>query len=161
MDSAEPRPRRRIARILFDASQVQIARGAPLLRIVAELIAAQEVLVRASLAGTSLSRHPLFARRERQRERLDDAFGELVLAAETVADRRLRGVGPQQRAGRGVGELRGHAISSPARSSVPVTIDVHVRFAPRWPCRRPVPPANRDAARLERTTSDSSPDSEA
>src|ERR1700730_16553531 len=45
MDPTEACPRRRIAGILVDALHVQVARDAPLLRVVAELIAAKEVLV--------------------------------------------------------------------------------------------------------------------
>ena len=56
VDSPKTRPRRRIARIGVDTSQVQIARRSPLLRILAELIAAQIVLVRLRVGRDILPR---------------------------------------------------------------------------------------------------------
>src|SRR2546422_8364027 len=53
--------------------------------------------------------HSVLARRQRQRERLDDARGEVVLEFEDVAERQLRGLGPDERAARRFNELRAHA----------------------------------------------------
>src|SRR5215470_13160645 len=73
-DSAEPRPRRRVPRILRHTPLVQIASDTPLLRIETELIGAQKIFVRPVARRYVVAEHPAFARRERQRERLDDAL---------------------------------------------------------------------------------------
>ena len=43
-----------------------------------------------SRSARSTGREATLARGERQRQRLDDAIGEVVLQAEQIADRRLR-----------------------------------------------------------------------
>ena len=43
---------------------------------------------------------------ERQRQRLDDAAGDVVLQAEQIAERRLHGVRREQRAARRLDQLR-------------------------------------------------------
>ena len=128
MDAAEARPRWRVTGILLDTSEVQIARDAPLLRVVTELVAPQKVFVGLGDCGDVALEHVLLARRQRQRERGDDAPGELVLDLEHVADRHLRGVGPQQGAARRVGELRRDAklVSSTQQGARHDHVDVRV-----------------------------------
>jgi len=61
VDSPKAGPRRRIARIGLHASQIQIARCAPLLRIVAKLIATQIVLVRLRVGRDIVPEDSMFA----------------------------------------------------------------------------------------------------
>ena len=109
VDSPQPRPGRRIARIGFHTSQVQIARRAPLFGIVVELIAAQIVLVCLRAGRDILPQDALFARRKRQGERVDHTLSEFVLQSKHIADRGLSGVRPYQGPVRRVSELRGDA----------------------------------------------------
>jgi hypothetical protein len=82
-------------RILLDALLVLLERRKPLPRVAAHLIPAQVVLVRERGGGHVLFEHLALACRQRQRQRLDDLSGELVLQAEEVSHRDLRGVRPQ------------------------------------------------------------------
>ncbi len=105
----EPRPRRRVTRVGFDASQVEIASRAPLLGVLAELIGAQIVFVGLGTCRDVLPQHSLLTGAEFERERRDDALGELVLQAEHVANRGLRGMRAHQCSAGRVRELRRNA----------------------------------------------------
>ena len=156
MDSAQTRPRRRIARIVLHASQVQVAREAPLLRIVTELIAAQKILVRGLLDGTSF-------RASAVREASAAAKATMirwtaVLNPKQVADRRLRRVDHSSVPVEASVSWVVTRISSPAKQRAGhdhVDVGLRADFS-----RVLASPANRAAAMLDRTTSDSSPDSE-
>src|SRR5215831_2187164 len=97
MDAPETGPRRRITRIGLHAAQVQIAGRAPLLGIVAKLIATQIVLVCLWVSWDIMPEDPLFPRRELQSKRVDHVLGEFVLHTKHMADRSLSGVGTHQR----------------------------------------------------------------
>ena len=53
--------------------------------------------------------HALLARGERQRQRLDDLPGEIVLELKDIVQRHLRRLRPEQPAALRLDELRGHA----------------------------------------------------
>src|SRR5215813_831310 len=84
IDPSETRPPRREPRILGHAAFVEIARDAPLLRIDAELIAAQKEIVRGLTRRDIGAESLLVARGEWNGQRVDDASRQLILKLEEV-----------------------------------------------------------------------------
>ena len=95
----------------------------------AKLIGPQIVLVCFGIGWDVLPQDLLFARRESQRQRVDDALGQLVLEPKNIADRCLGGVGTHQRPGCGVRKLRRNADFVACRKQGPGNdhIDVGLR----------------------------------
>ena len=137
----------------------RLERRPPLPAVAAQLVRAQIQLVGGRRRGHVLLEHPALARGERQRERLDDAAGEIVLEAEEVADRRLRGVGPEHRRAARVDELRRHPRSGARHAAACPAGPRRPRSRSRSAFRSVESPANLAAATLERTTSDCRPES--
>src|SRR5918993_5569505 len=91
----EPRPGWRIAWIVLQRLLVEIAGNRPAPGIRRQLVRAQVVLVRSGGCRRVVRQQALFATREWQRERLDDAAGEIVLELKGIVQRHLRRVGPE------------------------------------------------------------------
>ena len=133
MDPAEARPRGRVVRIFLDALQVQIARDAPLLRVVTELVAAQKVLVgrrRSTARRAAASAARGWSAATRARRRCDAS----ARPGRETGRRPASGPSATTTACRSTASVSCVAtrISRPERSSVPVTIASTSASAPIW-----------------------------
>ncbi len=104
MTAAQSRPGRREAGVLGEALEVDLA-GILQLGDLRELVAAEVELVGMRRARPVLAR----GRASGEGKGLEDPPRQVVLQLEHVAHRRLRRVGPDQRARRGLDELGAHA----------------------------------------------------
>ena len=150
---------RRVGGSSSTQAQVEIAGDGPLFGLVAELVAAKIKFVGRGAGRHIAMQSVVLTGGERQGERLDDALGKLVLHAKQIPHRRLRSVRRKQRSGRSVCHLRGYSHFVARREAgFRSTITSTSASAATKLLSASAP---KRAAMLERTTSDSRPESDA
>ena len=146
-------------RVVLETLPVQIASDGPVLRLIGELIRAQVELVGLGARGHVTRQRLFVARRQRDGQRLDDPAGERVLQLEDVAKPHARRLRPPHGAARHVGQLGGHAQLVAAAKNRSGQHRVDVGFGQRLEIHG-VRRRSATAVRLDRTRSDSSPESD-
>ena len=138
IDPAQSSPRRRVVRVLLEALPIEVAghREPGRIRGVGtEVIGAEVQVVGLRVDRLLAAERAAIAGRERERQRVHDLPGQVVLELEQVGERDLRRAGGQQRAEGASSICVETRTWSPARSSVPVTTTSTPASA-AWPSSR-------------------------